>query len=179
MMKSRSAAFRSLLALLLLTAMALAGAMALAEDTSGYARVYGYKDVIERDERKFAPYAVLQDVAHTKEYALRYNYSKGGNYVRSWELRLVKAAGHTTAHYSGRVDVYLPYPSIWSDDQQAYWKWTREYCSRFDWTVAKAMLTAPYTVTEEKPIEPEHPFGFRVSFFEGIPGKRVTIKMVR
>ncbi len=178
-MKSHFAAYRCLLALVLLTVMALTGAITLAETTSGYARVYGYKDVIERDERKFAPYAVLQDVAHTKQYALRYNYSKANNYSRSWELRLVKEAGHTTAHYTGRVDVYLPYPSIWSDDQQAYWKWTREYCSRFDWTVEKALLQAPYTKTEATPIEPDHPFGFRVSFFDGIPGKRVTIKMVR
>ena len=92
MSKSRMNAMRCLCALLLLLTLVTAAAAAAAESTSGYVRVYGYKDVIERDERKFAPYAVLQDVAHSKEFALRYKYSKADNYTRSWELRLVRAA---------------------------------------------------------------------------------------
>ena len=160
-----------------LLAAALLAAYASAEDTSGYVRVYGYKDIIEKDERKFAPYAVLQDVAHSKEFALRYNYSKSDNYTRTWELRLVRAVGHKATKHSCRIDVYLPYPSIWSNDQQAYWKWTKEYASRFDWTVQKALTVPPYTILDETEIEPANEFGFRVSFFDGIPGKRVTISM--
>ena len=176
MLKGRFGGLTRAFVLLLLAALSLC-APALSETTSGYVRVYGSKDVVERDDRKFAPYAVLPDEAHSKKYALRYIYYKTDNYTRTWELRLVKADGHRAADYDGRVDVYLPYPSIWSNDQQAYWKWSREYCSRFDWTVEKTLTVPPYTILESQPIEPKHSFGFLVSFFEGIPGLRVTIRM--
>ena len=178
MMKRKTSILFILCAIVFLAVLFFSVYAMAAEDTSGYARVYGYKDVVERDDRKFAPYAVLADEAHSKKYSLRYEYSKSDNYTRSWTLYLVNASGRKKASYQGRIDVYIPYPSIWSKDQQAYWKWTKSYAERYDWTITKTMTESPYTKLEEKAIEPGNEFGFNVAFFEGIPGKKVTIKMM-
>ena len=168
---------RALAAFLLLLLLTAAAVQACAENTVGIARVYGYKDKIVSDDRKFAPYAILRDEAHSSKYTLKYKYTKGDNYTRTWTLWMLNDKGEPVNHHKGGVDVYLPYPSIWSEDQQAYWKWTKAYAERFDWTMSKAMLEEPYTRKDESPVKPFNAFGFRVTFYDGIAHKTVTIKM--
>lgn len=90
---------RALAAFLLLLLLTAAAVQACAENNVGIARVYGYKDKIVNDDRKFAPYAVLRDEAHSSKYTLKYKYTKGDNYTRTWTLWMLNDKGEPVNHH--------------------------------------------------------------------------------
>ena len=191
--------------LLLLSVLLLAAAAGglCAETTRGHVRIVGYKDSFPSDGRKFAPRAVLQDVPYEKGHNLylEYRYHRFNGQCRLWKVRVTDANGKT-ASYPGRLNVILPYPSIWSAQEQAYWKWTSRYAERYDWfytrgdaafanaaddwvietEAVKIELSAKEEVAVFHPEEsarsvlPENPFGIIVPMGRGLREKAICIE---
>ena len=117
-----------------------------AENPWGHTRVLGYAESIPANgARMFTPFAVLQDVAYAKDMNLylHYKYARYENDMRLWQLWLTDASGKkvSTRH---KLSVILPYPSIWSAEQGDYWKWTKNYASRYDWYYADGISSIRY-----------------------------------
>ena len=131
---------RRLAALGVFLTLLLTAAAALASETPwGTARVIGFKDDIPNTEKKFAPYAVYKDQAHAEKdekLYLKYKYVKVKRNQRCWGLELVNEAGDP-ATYKGELTIYLPYPSIWSESEGCYWKWTKRYAERCEWSYSR------------------------------------------
>lgn len=112
-------------------------ASALASETPwGRAPVYGYKDTIRSESRKFAPYAVSIEKSHVEGLHLEYAYQRFSLNEKVWQLRMVNDEGKPVTHH-GNLRIVLPYPSIWSKEYGMYWKWTKRYAERYDWEYAK------------------------------------------
>ncbi len=117
-----------------------------AENPWGHNRVLGYKDPIPTSSaRKFTPFAILQDVAYAKDLNLYldYTYARMHDDMRLWKLRLMNALGETVSTHHDVV-VVLPYPSIWSETNGDYWKWTKNYASRYDWYYVRGKSSIHY-----------------------------------
>lgn len=120
------------LALILL--MSLSAVKSLCAETPwGRVPVYGYKDTIRKDNRKFAPYAILVEERNVTGLYLEYTYSRYNSHQRAWKVRMVDKHGNPTPSH-GNLRITFPFPSIWSDEYQAYWKWTKAYAEQYDWS---------------------------------------------
>ena len=113
----------------------------------GKVRVYGYKDRVKAPANRFAPYAVFPDVAHVEGLYLEYYYKKISSSERVWEVCVVDEDGYIEYCDDSRVQIILPYPSIWSAEQQIYWKWTERYARKhYDWDYAFGKILGYYEV---------------------------------
>ena len=123
-------------------------ASALASETPwGRAPVYGYKDTIRSESRKFAPYAVSIEKSHVEGLHLEYAYQRFSLNEKVWQLRMVDDDGKPVTHH-GNLRIVLPYPSIWSKEYGMYWKWTKRYAERYDWEYAKGWAYFAYAQSE-------------------------------
>ena len=170
----RRSVFAKLIAAIAILALALsAGAAAASETPWGRVRILGYKDSYPSDGRKFAPRAILQDVAHAEDLDLHleYRYRRLDRDCRSWDVRVVN--GHKSdVSYPGNLVIIFPYPSIWSAKDQAYWKWTRSYAERFTWYYTRR----GYYSDGPNEVQPVDPFGIVVPMGHGLETKKVTIE---
>lgn len=175
-----------LLCVLLLTA--AAGGLC-AETPWGRVRIVGYKDSFPSDGRKFAPRAVLQDVAYSKDLDLylEYSYERNGSDCRVWKVSVVNAHGEN-ASYPGNLSIVFPYPSIWSAKDQAYWKWTQQYAERYCWYYSRGGYQSKYIVVNGvsikiwtyvgeplRKVQPVDSFGITVPMGRGLKKKTVKI----
>lgn len=113
----------------------------------GRIRVYGWKDKVKNAADRFAPYAVLKDFPHVDDLYLEYMYSKMSSEERVWELYLVDKDGNLEYCDSSHIEIYLPYPSIWSKEQSLYWKWTQRYATKhYKWEYALGEILGYYYI---------------------------------
>ena len=103
----------------------------------GKVRIFGYKDEIRKPANRFAPYAVYPDIAHVEDLYLEYYYKKISSSERVWELFLIDENGVLEYCDAKRIQIILPFPSIWSEKEQIYWKWTERYARKhYEWEFA-------------------------------------------
>ena len=182
----------SLLLLLIVSSAAPARAM---ENPWGHTRILGYKDPIPANcARKFTPFAVLQDVPHAKDLNLylEYVYARVWSDLRLWKLWVTDGKGNkiNTSH---DIVAVLPYPSIWSAAEGTYWKWTKNYASRYDWYYSKGESSIHYNRyadgrlrtasvsfrgEEYRPVQPMNAYGFEIYMGSGMGMKSVLVKFV-
>ena len=135
---------KRIVSVLLLLLFVLAAQSAFAADpVHGKIRVFGYEDDVTYPKSKFAPYAVALYKDHMDNRYLEYHYNKEclpgeeldeGEHVRHWIFNFVTEDGKREP-FGGDFDLHLPYPSIWSAEQGAYWKWTKAYALKhYDWS---------------------------------------------
>lgn len=120
-----------------------------AETPRGRVPVYGYKDTIHKDNRKFAPYAILIEERNVTGLYLEYTYSRYNSHQRAWKVRMVDKDGNPKPSH-GNLRITFPFPSIWSDEIEAYWKWTKAYAERYDWSYNIVGYLLPTTSTLNK-----------------------------
>ena len=160
------------------------------ESPRGKVRIYGYNETIATKGNKYAPRAMLQDVAEAKNMNLylKYTYQKFSGYRRCWLLEVIDGQGRR-ASYPGNLNVYLPYPSAWSATYQEYWKWTKAYAERFDWYYLKGYARLYYgndasavasagrfdSKDALRPIRPSNEFGFEIPMFHGMGKKAIML----
>ena len=125
----------------LLLLMLFAASAVASTPVHGRTRIYGYKDEIHKPANRFAPYAVYTREAHVEDRYLEFYYNKLNTYERSWSIAIVDGDGNVK--YDGPfVKVYLPFPSIWSEEQGEYWKWTKTYAQKhYTWKWATGYYT--------------------------------------
>ena len=178
--------------LLLLSVLLLAAAAGglCAETPWGRVRIVGYKDSVPSDGRKFAPRAVLQDVPYAKnlDLHLEYRYQRFDSDTRCWQVNVIDGSG-ANVFCPKALNVIFPYPSIWSERDQAYWKWTRRYAERYSWYYSRGYADLWYASSEFiratagrfkgedfRAVQPEDPFGIVVPMGRGLRHKSVLIR---
>jgi len=138
------------LLLLLLAAMMFAVSAEAATPTHGRVRIYGIKDEFHKPRNMFAPYAVFKDEFHVEDRYLEFFYTKLGSNERCWTVYIVDGEGNIQNGKGSRIELYLPYPSIWSAAQGEYWKWTKTYAQKhYDWRWARGLIVGQITVESE------------------------------
>ena len=107
----------------------------------GRVRVYGCKDEVRMPDNKFAPRVVYPYRQHEKNCYAEFHYIRENANERHWNLSLVDGEGNPCRAKS-KVRVYLPYPSIWSEAEQTYWRWTQRYAEKhYIWEYALGYST--------------------------------------
>lgn len=123
--------------LFLLIAVLFASTALAGTPIRGKTRVYGYKDEVKTPGNKFAPYVVYLDVPFVENRYAEFHYIRENTKERHWQIEIVDSEGNTQIADGNSVRVYLPYPSIWSEANQAYWKWTQTYAEKhYTWHYA-------------------------------------------
>ena len=156
----------------------------------GKVRIFGYKDEIRKPANRFSPYAVYPDVAHVEGQYLEYRYKKISSEERLWELCIIDEHGNLEYCDTSRIQIVLPYPSIWSEKEQIYWKWTERYARKhYEWEYALGEVYGYgeinvagawawvlfYNHGPYRDIKDHCEFGPRIEFFGGDFGFGTTI----
>ena len=168
--------YRIILACLACMLLFLVNSAQASETPWGRAPVYGYKDTIRCETRKFAPYAVSIEQSHVEGLHLEYAYQRFSLNEKVWQLRMVNDEGKPVTHH-GNLRIVLPYPSIWSKQYSQYWKWTKRYADRYDWAYAKGRAYFAYAQSktvfasagvffggEYKPVKGMKDYGVEIPF---------------
>ena len=165
-MKRRIAIVFLLLVLLASVAMA-------ATPVTGRTRIYGYKDEIKTPQNKFAPYIIYLNEAHVENRYAEFTYIREDSEERHWAIEIVNADGEPREFKGGDIRIFLPYPSIWSESNQSYWKWTQRYAEKHynweyaigysaDWTNGTDWFTQ-YIRTDYAPVRKLEEYGPRIT----------------
>lgn len=170
---------------LLLILVLFVSAAAADTSTMGRVRVYGYKDEIKTPANMFAPCVVYRDVAHVENRFAEFHYIRENTYERHWQINIVNDEGKPHRAEGKVVQVFLPYPSIWSKADQGYWKWTQRYAQKhYAWDYALGYsidigngedYVTVYQRDEYRPVNEMEAFGPRIDIFTGTFGSGLTI----